>query len=54
MIRWHPHVFGTPAERKAVMTDDTWKKIKAGEKAGKLARRQQTADEMHDSPSVLS
>lgn len=35
MIRRHPHVFGTAAERKAGMTAGIWEKIKAEEKADK-------------------
>ena len=35
MIRRHPHVFGTEAERKAGAAPGFWERIKATEKAGK-------------------
>jgi len=50
MIRRHPHVFGTSAERKAGMPDSTWEKIKAEERVEKLTRKLHMADEMRNSP----
>ena len=35
MVRRHPHVFGTEAERKAGAAPGFWERIKATEKAGK-------------------
>jgi ATP diphosphatase len=35
MIRRHPHVFGTEAERRAGATSGFWERIKAAEKQGK-------------------
>ena len=41
MLRRHPHVFGTPAERAAGLQKGAWERIKAEEKAEKeMARRQ--------------
>lgn len=34
MIRRHPHVFGTPAERAAGAVEGSWARIKAEERAG--------------------
>lgn len=39
MIRRHPHVFGTKAQRQAGMSDDAWERIKAVEKAEKQAQK---------------
>lgn len=45
MIRRHPHVFGTPAERAAGAQPDFWAKLKAQEKAEKAALRARLAAE---------
>jgi nucleoside triphosphate diphosphatase len=37
MLRRHPHVFGTPAERAAGATPGFWERIKAAERAEKAA-----------------
>lgn len=39
MIRRHPHVFGDAEARSAGMAKGMWNKIKAEEKAGRLAKR---------------
>lgn len=38
MIRRHPHVFGTPAERAAGVTDGFWDRAKAAEKTAEKPR----------------
>lgn len=43
MIRRHPHVFGDIEARTAGMAKGAWDKVKAAEKAEKLARRQGAA-----------
>ena len=35
LTRRHPHVFGSPAERAAGQSSDSWESIKAAERAGK-------------------
>ncbi len=39
MVRRHPHVFGTPEERAAGVTEGFWERIKAEEKAQKAQER---------------
>ena len=50
MLRRHPHVFGSPEERAAGMAPGSWERIKAEEKAEKLARRTELAA-LHDHAS---
>lgn len=45
MIRRHPHVFGTPAERAAGAQPDFWAKLKAEEKVEKAELRARLAAE---------
>lgn len=46
MIRRHPHVFGDATARSAGMAKDIWEKIKAEEKAAKVAARRQTSSKV--------
>lgn len=45
MLRRHPHVFGTPAERAAGLQKGAWDRIKAAEKAEKAAAKGDHAGE---------
>lgn len=44
MLRRHPHVFGTPAERAAGPQKGAWDRIKAEERAEKAARKAAAAN----------
>mgnify|MGYP001298712830 CR=1 FL=1 len=46
MIRRHPHVFGDEDARSAGMAKGMWERIKAEEKAERLARRSETEAQM--------
>jgi MazG family protein len=50
MIRRHPHVFGD-ADRSAFLTDGTWQRIKAGERAERA--RAQDGSRLDDVPLAL-
>lgn len=45
MLRRHPHVFGSPAERAAGLQKGAWDRIKAAEKAEKAAEKGYDADD---------
>lgn len=45
MLRRHPHVFGSPAERAAGLQTGAWDRIKAAEKAEKAAEKGYDADD---------
>ncbi len=45
MIRRHPHVFGTPAERAAGAAEGFWERIKTEERAEKAAQRRAAGDD---------
>jgi ATP diphosphatase len=50
MVRRHPHVFGSEAERAAGATPGFWERIKAEERAGKAGGGQQRAPEQGSAP----
>lgn len=55
MIRRHPHVFGSAAERAAGAEKGFWEKIKSGERAAKAAERTRlgSGTTMDQPPSLL-
>ncbi len=52
MLRRHPHVFGSKAEREAGASADAWEKIKAAERATKK-RKNRTHGLLDDVPNAL-
>ncbi len=57
MVRRHPHVFGNAEERAAGVVKGNWDRIKAQEKAAKLAAHERVAgtpadNTAHDSPTL--
>ncbi|MBU2533580.1 MAG: nucleoside triphosphate pyrophosphohydrolase [Alphaproteobacteria bacterium] len=53
MVRRHPHVFGTADERSAGAEPGFWERIKADEKAAKLAERQKLGGAVLTCDSLL-
>jgi len=54
MIRRHPHVFGTPAERAAGATPGFWERIKAAERAEGSSHERRANPPPHHAESVSS
>jgi ATP diphosphatase len=54
MVRRHPHVFGTPAERAAGAAPGFWERIKAEEKAGRAVERARLGAEPSDDTDEAS